>query len=78
MPSAISSLLQINLASNDDNFFFGVVITDQFIKLVSPRFKIFFFPEDKIASTTVEPDLGSPMINIGSKFFKLSVISFSN
>jgi len=55
-----------------------VVITDQLIKLVSPRFEIFFFPEDKIASTTVDPDLGSPTIKIGSKFFKFSLISFSN
>ena len=28
------------------------------IILVSPRFIIFFFPEDRIASTTVDPDLG--------------------
>lgn len=36
-------------------------------KLLSPNDLIFFFPEVKIDSTSVEPDLGRPTIKIGLK-----------
>ena len=43
-------------------------------KLLSPNDLIFFFPEVKIDSTSVEPDLGRPTIKIGLKLLSNSSI----
>ena len=45
--------------------------------LVSPRLSTTASPDDKIASTMVEPDLGKPTIKIGSRFdSSFSLFSF--
>ena len=46
--------------------------------LVSPKvFNIVVSPDDRIASTIVEPDLGNPIIKIGLNFVNsFSLLSF--
>ena len=68
IPTSISKLSCCSLLKNLSPY---VLSKAWLIKLLSPRILLDVLEVDNTNSVIVEPDLGNPIINIGSIFFKI-------